>query len=112
MYIFVIRKSNDVLFHDILFPVKFYVRKHDAALIHVTCMYLNISQEVTNEIILIEKNYFHMVVLKKYVFNVIDQLIARKFSLDKNLKYNFNDIPYLNNRIKFIELLKYVILNF
>lgn len=53
-----------------------------------------------------------MVVLKKYVFNVIDQLIARKFSLDKNLKYNFNNIPYLNNRIKFIELLKYVILNF
>lgn len=112
MYIFVIRKSNDVLFHDIFFPVKFYVRKHDAALIHVTCMYLNIRQEVTNEIILIEKNYFHMVVLKKYVFNVIDQLIARKFSLDKNLKYNFNNIPYLNNRIKFIELLKYVILNF
>lgn len=51
-------------------------------------------------------------VLKKYMFNVIDQLIARKFSLDRNLKYNFNNIRYLYNRIKFIELLKYVILNF
>lgn len=61
MYIFVIRKSDDVLFHDILFPqkiFKFYARKHDTTLIHVhVCILEYKRQKVTNEVILIEKNY-------------------------------------------------------
>lgn len=90
-----------------------FCRKHNATLIHV---YVYIFECKTRSHKWNNFNWKKLLpygdVLKKYLFNVIDQLIAGKFSLDRNLTYNFNNIPYLYNRIKFIELLKYVILNF
>lgn len=61
MYIFVIRKSDDVLFHDILFPQKILCSKTRYNTNSCTCMYIHVleykRQKVINEVILIEKNY-------------------------------------------------------